>query len=319
MNKKERLLHFLKASEPQSYVPAAFFLHFGAEYHSGMAAVQRHAEFFRATDMDFVKIQLELPFPRGHVASHKDWANVPLLTKEFFESEIQVVRGILAKLGSEALVIVTLYSPYMVAVRLGGEQELNRAIVEDPESAKQGIEIAGAGLMTFVDECIKAGVDGFYHSTQGGEPGRFANPNAFLTCIKPFDLQVMREIESRCRFNVLHICDYERSLYGGYPDLTPFQDYPGHVVNCSLDGRTAQQVSQFFSRPFMGGMDRLGVLATGSESEIVQETARVIANKSDRFILGADCTVPADTPWGNLRAAIDTAHATLTAGLVGGK
>jgi hypothetical protein len=35
----------------------------------------------------------------------------------------------------------------------------------------------------------------------------------------------------------------------------------------------------------------------------------VLATRApDRFILAADCTVPGDTPWENLRAAIEEAH-----------
>ena len=55
-------------------------------------------------------------------------------------------------------------------------------------------------------------------------------------------------------------------------------------------------------------MERLGILAKGSEDEVRAEARRVLAQKPDRFILAADCTVPADTPWANLRAAVDEAH-----------
>ena len=51
----------------------------------------------------------------------------------------------------------------------------------------------------------------------------------FIECIKPYDLTVMEEIDRSCVFNILHVCDYE----GGYDDLAPFLDYPGHVVNCA--------------------------------------------------------------------------------------
>jgi hypothetical protein len=35
----------------------------------------------------------------------------------------------------------------------------------------------------------------------------------------------------------------------------------------------------------------------------------VLKTAPDRFILAADCTVPSETPWDNLLAAIDAAHA----------
>jgi uroporphyrinogen decarboxylase len=122
----------------------------------------------------------------------------------------------------------------------------------------------------------------------------------------------MEEINRRCPFNILHICDYHSDEYGGYDDLTPFLDYPGHVVNCNpvIGGRTLSgaELSGMFGRPFMGGMERRGILATGTEEEVRREARRILREAPGRFILGADCTVPAGTPWENLRAAIDEAH-----------
>ncbi len=46
-----------------------------------------------------------------------------------------------------------------------------------------------------------------------------------------------------------------------------------------------------FGRPFMGGLDRKGVIATGSLEEIRQAAASVLAEAPERFILAADCTV----------------------------
>jgi len=58
----------------------------------------------------------------------------------------------------------------------------------------------------------------------------------------------------------------------------------------------------------MGGMDRKGVIATGTNDEIRSAVTDVLQAAPDRFILGADCTCPA-TPMEGLRTAIATAHA----------
>jgi uroporphyrinogen decarboxylase len=50
------------------------------------------------------------------------------------------------------------------------------------------------------------------------------------------------------------------------------------------------------------------VIATGSPQEIRRAVEGVLALAPERFILGADCTVPGDTPWENLKTAIETAH-----------
>ena len=89
-------------------------------------------------------------------------------------------------------------------------------------------------------------------------------------------------------------------------------DYPGDVVSCPLhvggEPLSIQAAADLFGRPYMGGLERLGVLATGTPDQVVQATEAVLREAPKRFILGADCTVPADTSWDNLKAAIDTAH-----------
>jgi len=310
MNRRERIARALEG-QPVDGVPAAFFTHFPPDCRFGQAAVEKHAEFFYFTGMDLVKIQYERKFPSHPIQRPEDWAGVPRLDLEFFGPQLAAVRGLVERFKAEAPVIVTLYSPLMCAGHVGGAV-LNRHLAENPEAVRKGLEIVTESLLVFVRECIRLGVDGFYHSTQGGEARRFPDPRTFVDHVKPFDLQVMEEINQRCSFNVLHICDYHRDEHGAYASLEPFLDYPGHVVNCSLElegaSVTAAEVEQLFGRPFLGGMDRRGPLAAGTEEEARAAARRALAARSPRFLLGADCTVPAGTPWENLRAAIDEAH-----------
>lgn len=305
MNKRDAMLSLIHDTASPKYIPAAFFLHFDNACHQGQAAIDKHLEFFRATGMDFVKIQYEQPFPASApIRRPEDWAHAPLCSEEFFEAPIRVVEGLVKAAKSDALVIMTLYSPFMWAAHLA---DITNHLKENPEAAKKGLEIMTENVLTLVRGCKRAGVDGFYASSQGGESFRLYETNIFQKYIKPTDLAVWDEISSSS-FNILHICDYE----GGYDDLTPFLDYPGHVVNSSL--KVGDQIlspkdaSQLFGRPFMGGMERKGVLATGDSESIQQAVTDVLAQAPERFILAADCTVPSDTPWANLRTAIEMAH-----------
>jgi len=289
-------------------IPAAFFLHFDSTYHQGQAAIDKHMEFFRSTGMDFVKIQYEQPFPASlPLRKPEDWAHAPRCTEEFFEEPLRVVAGLVKAAKSEALVIMTLYSPFMWAAHLAEERALTNHLQQNPEAVRKGLEIMTENVLTLVRGCKRVGVDGFYASSQGGEAFRFKDRNIFQRYIKPTDLAVWDEISS-CAFNILHVCDYE----GGYDDLSPFLDYPGHVVNSSLkigdQTLTPSYVSQFFGRPFMGGMERKGMLATGHSESIQKAATDVLVQAPEKFILAADCTVPGATPWKNLKTAIETAH-----------
>jgi uroporphyrinogen decarboxylase len=305
MNKRDTMLSLLHDTALPEYIPAAFFLHFDDAHHQGQAAIDKHLEFFRFTDMDFVKIQYEQGFPSSApIRKPEDWANAPLCSEEFFGAPIHVVEGLVKAAKSDALMIMTLYSPFMWAAHLG---DITSHLEENAQAAKLGLEIMTQNVLTLVRGCKRAGVDGFYASSQGGEAFRFQDPNIFQKYIKPTDLAVWDELSS-CTFNILHICDYE----GGYDNLTPFLDYPGHIVNSSLEigeqTLTPKDASRLFGRPFMGGMGRKGVLAIGNSETIRQAVNGVLAEAPERFILAADCTVPSDTPWENLRTAIETAH-----------
>lgn len=311
-SKRDAVFDMLEGRQPTGYVPAGFFLHFGSQYHTGSAAIEKHKEFFSFTGMDIVKIQFELPWPQFSPAKPADWSSVPVIGDEFFEPQLEVVRGLVKALKSEAPVLLTLYSPFMIAAKLAAPGVLNRHLEEDRTQAAKGIEIVTDTLMRFMNSAISAGLDGFYHSTQGGESKRFSDPSIFIDAVKPYDLAYMNLAKEKCALNILHICDYHKSEYGEYESAEAFLDYPGHIVNSSLifNGRrtTPTELSRLFGRPFMGGVERIGTIATGTEDQARAAARNALDERSERFMLAADCTVPGDTPWENLRAAIDEAH-----------
>lgn len=310
MNKRELVLQVLDESKQQTYIPAAFFLHFDPKFHRGQAAIEKHLEYFRFTEMDFVKIQYETVFPfREEIRKPEDWLQMPQYGMDFYQDQVEIARGLVQAAGKEALVIQTLYSPFMCAGHTVGGERLMQHLLENPQPVRQGIEIITESLRTFVRACINAGVDGFYHSTQGGETSRLEGSALFEECVKPFDLSLMNEINEKCEFNILHVCDY----VDGYTDLTPFLDYPGDVVNCSLklgdQHLNPQQIVEMFGRPFMGGVERLGTIQNGSPSDVQEMTRSILVTAPERYLLGADCTIPSTVDWENIRAAIQVAHA----------
>ena len=309
-SKREALLGLRKGGPSPGYVPAAFFLHFDERSHFGKAAVEKHLEYFRFTGMDFVKVQYERTFPaRPEIRSPGDWKAMPRYGLDFYKPQLEVVEGLVKAAGHEALVLCTLYSPFMCAGQTVGRSVLVKHIEEDGEAVRAGLDAIAESLLGFVRECRRLGVDGFYASTQGGEKGTFRDPSLFGTYVTPYDLRLMNEIDGTCRFNILHVCDYEAP----YADLTPVLRYPGHVVSCSPRLTTGdvglRELGRRFGRPIMGGLDRKGIVATGTDDEIRRAVTDVLKAAPDRFILGADCTVPSEARWEGLRTAIATAHA----------
>lgn len=314
-SKRDRMMQWLAGKGPAGYTPAAFFLHFAPEFKSGSPAAQKHLEFFRNTDMDFVKIQFEQTYKRqDYLHKPADWAKLKFEKLDFYEPLLVTVRELVGAAKKDALILMTLYSPYMCAGHCATAPVLKKHLEENPDAVKKGLEILTESQMLFVRACMKAGVDGFYMSTQGSETGQFANPVVFTKYIKPYDLVAMKEASAKLPFNILHVCDYH-APYAGYDAVL---DYPGQVVNLNFQLAAGRRISpldaaRLFKRPIMGGMDRHGILATGTSAQIEAEVKQVLKSAPAPFLLGADCTVGSDTDWDRLRHAIAVAHKT-TAG-----
>ncbi|MBL8239671.1 MAG: hypothetical protein JNM66_19765 [Bryobacterales bacterium] len=309
IGKRERMMQWLAGKTDPNYTPAAFFLHFGPEFKNGAAAARRHLEFFRQTDMDFVKIQFEQTYEhQTFLKTPADWSKLTLRKIDFYEPLVQTVRELVKSSKKDSLILMTLYSPFMCAGHCATSPVLKRHMEENPDAVKRGLEILTESQMIFVRACIREGIDGFYMSTQGSEASRYGGSKIFSDYIKPSDLVAMNEIQRSCPFNILHVCDY----VAPYANYDAVLDYPGHVVNCNpvLTGKTLapQTITTLFKRPFMGGLDRHGLLEKGTPAEIAAEIKRVVKSAPRQFILGADCTVDGKTDWNRLRQTIAVAH-----------
>jgi uroporphyrinogen decarboxylase len=259
--------------------------------------------------MDIVKVQYEDRFPlRPEIQTPADWVKLPVYGLDFYQNQLDILERIISAAKPDALVIQTMYSPFMQAGTTVGRDVLRKHVRDNPDAVKEGMARITESMMGYVKACIGLGVDGFYASTQGGDVAMFSGSPLFDACVKPYDLELMEEMDRKCIFNILHICDF----HSGYVDLTPFLDYPGHVVSTPLEINAQAtdlcQISALFDRPVMGGLDRHGVLASGPETAIVEAVTHVLDAAPPRFILGADCTLPGDVNWDHIRIAIETAH-----------
>ncbi len=309
LNKRERMLRWLEGKMEASYRPAAFFLHFDEKHKVGSAAAKKHLEYFRYTEMDFVKIQYEQAYtPLDFLRTPADWAKLVPNRLDFYAPQLQTVREIVKAAKKEALIIMTLYSPFMWAGHCATLPVLLRHMEENPDAVKKGLDALTESQLLFARACMEIGVDGFYMSTQGSETNQLSDARLFKHYVKPSDLVAMQEVSAKCPFNILHVCDYN-NIYASYDAVL---DYPGQVVNCNpkLTDRNLswEEISSLFKRPSMGGLQKNGVISKGSPEEIESAVAKVIKDAPKQFILGAECTVPGTTDWKNLRTAIRRAH-----------
>ena len=175
-NRRERILQVLDQSRPNEYVPAGFFLHF--ENKLGRKAVEDHKAFYKATNMDFVKVFYEIAVPKIDIQSGKDWEKVPVYSEEFFAPQVAVIEDLAREFGKEAFILPTVYSPLALAHQtLGRGKDFKKLIEEDPKAFGQAIKNLSLSIENYLRSARKHGADGFYvtQSLQRSGKSRFAH------------------------------------------------------------------------------------------------------------------------------------------------
>ena len=192
-SKRERILQVLDQSRPNEYVPAAFFLHF--ENKLGRKAVQDHKDFYRATNMDFVKVFYEIAVPKVDINSGSDWEKVPVYGEEFFAPQVAVIADLAREFGNEAFVLPTVYSPLALAHQtLGRGKDFKKLIAENPKAFGKAIKNLSLSIENYLRAARKAGADGFYISTQGGD-GNSIPEKIWKEQVRPAHLRLWHTVQ----------------------------------------------------------------------------------------------------------------------------
>lgn len=315
MNSRERVMALMNGEKTDG-VPSGFWLHFPAGYEVGKASEDIHVDFFKRTGTDICKIMNENLLPQNSdIQTAADWSKVKPFDKKakFIQDQIDLVKRISDRVAGDAVVLATIHGiTASVSHILGGgalydQDKLLQVkhLRENPTGMKSAIEAVTEILAYLSEECIKAGADGIYYAALGGETYSYTREE-FDAYIKPGDLAILKAAESRPLFNVLHICKDNI-------DLSKYVDYPGEVVNWGVfsENPSLDEGRKLFSnKVIMGGLDdRSGVLVDGTMEEIQAAVHQIIQGfGTERFILGADCTLPTEIDYARIRCAIDTAR-----------
>lgn len=300
MDKCERVRAALIGA-PVDRVPASFWFHFPSHQATGEASVRAHLDYYHQSGIDFLKIMNEHPYQANVlIREPADWPKVipAPLSAPFYQAQLDEVKRILEGLQGECLAIVTVFGPFASGNHASGDA-VTAHLKADPKSVSQGLAAIAESLARFAIACIEAGAAGVYYSAQGGEADRFTEEE-FLQYIKPHDLTVLQALEGHGEFNVLHIC-------GDRVRLHLYTDYPSHVVNwaATKHNPSLKEGQALFRRTVLGGLNDRGIIAYGKPEEIRRTVQAVIKDFGTRgLILGADCTIPTDTPLENIRAAV---------------
>lgn len=183
---------------------------------------------------------------------------------------------------------------------------------KDPEVVTHALTVVNGDIKKQIQALYHAGLDGVLFSTQEIQDPRIGE-TFFNQVQKPLDQDLIAEINQNFKTSILHICGFGEATN----HLPWFTDYQLPIINWAtrVDGYTLGEGKKLFKdRIVFGGLGNTteDVLYAGSQQEIQAEIDRLLDEAGTKGVMiGADCTVPRDTPVEHIRWAAEAAHSYL--------
>lgn len=312
MNRRERVLAAI-SGQKVDHVPSLFSLHFPKDQAVGEAAVEAHVRFYNETGVDVLKIMNEhLQPPIGPVRTPEDWLAVKSyhMDAPFLHAQADIISNILDRVEKPVYSLATIHGVCASSIHpIEGAYGYARAreIMVETLRSRPDIMLDVHKRVTdtmceLAQACIRAGADGIYYAALGGERHYYTDEE-HDRFIKPFDLQIMRAAREAGGHVFLHICKENLNMMR-YRDYAPYAD----VVNWGVyeaNFSISQGRELFPGRAILGGLkNHGGALAQGDADAIAREVRGVLEEAGQtHFLLGADCTLPTNTPYASIAAA----------------
>jgi uroporphyrinogen decarboxylase len=320
LSKRERVRAALAGQEVDR-LPIAFWGHFAADPRTADEIVRETLAFQHRFDWDVVKLMPSgMYFPQALgcaitpasgpggvnrlatsvIGGPEDWAKLPILDPStgWLAQHVESTRQLRAALGPDVPIIQTLFSPLTVAHKLSLGGTFGQHVHRHVDALHGGIERLTESTIAFARATLDAGADGFFYATQEATLDELTEPQ-FADLGKAYDRRVLDAMGDRAWFNLLHVC--RESIMA---DMVA--DYPVAAINWDSHHNypSLAQAPRVWRQALLGGLDRHGVLLTGTPTEVEQVTREAVASVGGRhLIVGAGCALPLARPDANLDAA----------------
>lgn len=200
------------------------------------------------------------------------------------------------RVGSELLVEGWVEGPMAEAADLRGINTLMMDFHDDPGFVRDLFAFVVEMELLFAREQIKAGADliGI-----GDAAASLVGPKIYQEFVWPFEQQLVDGIHAAGGRTRLHICGNTRKLLPGMGRLGC------HIVDLDSLSPLAEARAQIGPRQvLLGNANPVKILRDGDLDLVMQTVADCHRQAGARYIVGAGCEVPRDTPAENLRALV---------------
>ena len=314
MSDKRQLVFDAFDNKETQRVPVGFWFHFAPDdlFTDRPDVIRRnvegHLEFYDSFHPDFVKLMSDgyfrYPNPTlTKVEKAEDLLQAKSgLVDEWIDAQTALVKELTEHFGSEVAAFYNIFAPATVLGFVLEETKSGLTLAElvksYPETLHYVLNVIKHDLARLAFRVItEGGADGIYLSTKNIQD-KAVGKEAYHRYITPSEQGVLNVANAVSDYNILHICGYE----GARNDLSVYRDYDVKVINWAVvvEKVSLKKGKQLFGgRAVIGGFDNTknGILYRGTREEVENETKRLLEEAGTTgVILGADCTIPSDTP-----------------------
>ncbi|HSJ86379.1 MAG TPA: uroporphyrinogen decarboxylase family protein [Anaerolineales bacterium] len=315
---KERIHAALKG-EMIDRPPVALWRHFPVDDQSAAALADAHLHYQHNYDFDLLKVTPASSFclkdwgvddewvgdtegTRRYTArvisDPRDWEALPVLqpSAPHLAQQLECLRLIRARLGSDTPLLQTIFSPLAQAKNLAGNELLLEHLHHHPSAVMKGLKTIAETTRLFVEAARSAGIDGIFYAVQHAQR-QLLSYEEYKIFGLIFDRETI-EPAGGLWCNMLH-------LHGQEVRFELANDLPFQIVNWH-DRESYPSLSEaqsLFSGMLCGGM-RQDTLVYRDRTEVQNEATDAVAQTSGRrFLLGTGCVVPIIASHGNILAA----------------
>ena len=277
MTDKIQLIKDVIKGEKVAKIPYSFWSHFPGVDLDAEKLAQTTYSFYKDLDLDLIKTMpngmfsiqdfgCECDFSaiasggvakvtRLAVNTPEDWKKLDLLDVETgsMGRELNSLRLLLGMVNNEVPVIATVFSPLTTAYKLSGGKVLDH-LASDPKAVLPGLAAITETTCRFAQKAIDLGCAGIFLANQLCTR-EMMTVDGFNTYCRPYDLEVLKSIESASWFNVLHI-------HGNQIRFDQVRDYPTHGFSYHV-WETRPEIHEFLrhtqAKVLMGGIQRSNI------------------------------------------------------------
>lgn len=319
-SKRERVFAALRG-EVADRVPISLWGHFPSDPHRAEDLAAETIAFQRKYDWDFIKFMpsgMYYPEALGCtltpaagpgavnglsdsiVKRPEDWERLPVPDPRegWLAEHVRAVRLVREALGPDVPIIQTLFSPLTIAHKLSIHVPFEESLSRHRALLEAGLRAIAEGSKRFAEATLAAGADGFFFATQEANHDTLSDAD-FRGLGKAYDLDVLRAVEGRATFNLLHVCRVNIMAEA-------VADYPVQAINWDSDHTrpALAEAHSVWGQTLVGGLDRHGAILGGTPDDVAAEVRQSIAEAGPAgLIVSAGCALPVACPEANLRAA----------------